>query len=97
MSNFCRGVLCDDIYLNTRPTRNTEQIIDDFVNSDDPKFAKDSIKQRIKRALGAYKGMHEEVELEEQHLGTWESHSPENFPGLRPEDLYLSKENGKYI
>jgi hypothetical protein len=43
-----------------------EKVISDFVHSDDPKFDKDSKKERIRRALGAYYGMHkEEVELGE--------------------------------
>ena len=35
-------------------------VISDFVHSDDPKFKGDNKKQRIKRALGAYYGMHPE-------------------------------------
>ena len=41
--------------------------ISDFVRSSDPRFAGDTKKQRIKRALGAYYGAQkEEVELEEE-------------------------------
>lgn len=36
------------------------QMIDDFVSSDDPKFAGDSKEQRRKRAVGAWYGMHTE-------------------------------------
>ena len=36
------------------------KVISDFVKSDAPTFSGDSKKQRIKRALGAYYGMHKE-------------------------------------
>lgn len=36
------------------------KVISDFVHSDNPKFAGDTKKQRIKRALGAYYAMHPE-------------------------------------
>jgi hypothetical protein len=38
-----------------------EKIIGDFVHSNDPKFSSDSKKERIKRALGAWYGMHREA------------------------------------
>lgn len=36
------------------------EIIDDFVHSDDPKFQGKSRKERINMALGAYYSMHPE-------------------------------------
>lgn len=47
----------DEILTKKTPA---SEIISDFVHSDDPKFAGDTKKQRIKRALGAYYGMHPE-------------------------------------
>jgi hypothetical protein len=42
----------------------TGKVIDDFVHSDNKKFSGDSKKQRIKRALGAWYGMHRGEETE---------------------------------
>jgi hypothetical protein len=47
----------DEILTKKTPA---SKVISDFVHSDDPKFAGDTKKQRIKRALGAYYGMHPE-------------------------------------
>lgn len=47
----------DEILTKKTPV---SKVISDFVHSDDPKFAGDTKKQRIKRALGAYYGMHPE-------------------------------------
>lgn len=47
----------DEILTKKTPA---SEVISDFVHSDDPKFAGDTKKQRIKRALGAYYGMHPE-------------------------------------
>jgi len=43
-------------------------VIDDFVHSDDPKFAGKSKEERKKIALGAYYGMHPELKKEETEL-----------------------------
>lgn len=47
----------DEILTKKTPA---SKVISDFVHSDDPRFAGDTKKQRIKRALGAYYGMHPE-------------------------------------
>jgi hypothetical protein len=45
------------------------KVISDFVKSDAPTFSRDSKKQRIKRALGAYYNMHKEEALDEVSTG----------------------------
>ena len=47
----------DEILTKKTPV---SKVISDFVHSDNPKFAGDTKKQRIKRALGAYYSMHPE-------------------------------------
>ena len=44
------------------------EIIQDFVNSDDPKFRGKSKKQRTQMALGAYYGMHPEKQRQEESI-----------------------------
>lgn len=48
-----------------------EKVIDDFVHSSNKKFASDSRKQRIKRALGAYYSMHNEAKEPWKKEGEW--------------------------
>ena len=43
-----------------------KDVVHDFVHSKNPKFAKDNTKQRIKRALGAWYGMHPEKSNKEE-------------------------------
>lgn len=66
MSNICAKVIpVNDIpehYINEKITKSTsvDEIISDFVNSDDPKFQGKSRKERINMALGLYYSMHPE-------------------------------------
>jgi hypothetical protein len=57
--------------LNEILTKKTPvgKVISDFVKSDAPTFSRDSKKQRIKRALGAYYSMHKEESLDEVSTG----------------------------
>jgi hypothetical protein len=52
--------------INKKMSR--EQIIHDFVHSDNPRFSGKSKKERIKMALGAWYGMHKEENLDEVKL-----------------------------
>jgi hypothetical protein len=59
-----RGMIADKKKLQEVLTKKTpaSEVISDFVHSKNKTFSGDSKKQRIKRALGAYYGMHKEEE-----------------------------------
>jgi hypothetical protein len=61
--NNLGGELVEMVELDEKITSKTskKKVIDDFINSEDPKFSDDSKKQRINRALGAWYGMHGEA------------------------------------
>ena len=64
-------------------------IIHDFVNSKDPKFAGKSKEMRTKMALGAYYGMHPELKKEEVDLGEGDPIvRTKSFPGEPPVGTY---------
>lgn len=62
--NGKRGMIADKKKLQEVLTKKTpaSEVISDFVHSKNKTFSGDSKKQRIKRALGAYYGMHKEEE-----------------------------------
>jgi len=62
-----RGMIADKKKLQEVLTKKTpaSEVISDFVHSKNKTFSGDSKKQRIKRALGAYYGMHKEEEEEQ--------------------------------
>jgi hypothetical protein len=61
--NNLGGELIEMIEIDEKITSKTskEKVISDFVRSKDSKFSGDSKKERIKRALGAWYGMHKEA------------------------------------
>lgn len=63
-----RGMIADKKKLQEVLTKKTPagKVISDFVHSDDSRFSGDTKKQRIKRALGAYYGMHPEKSVKEE-------------------------------
>lgn len=83
----------DELEEKITPDMSASEIIKDFVNSNDPKFAGKSKEERIKMALGAFYGMRkeevdglEEAKLFYKHLGKTKSAIIKRTRKVKPYD-----------
>lgn len=68
---IAKSILTTEDHLEEKLTKSMsmKDIIDDFIQSDDPRFANDSKEQRRKRAIAAYYSMHPELKEEAPSSG----------------------------
>jgi len=94
-----KGMIADKKKLDEVLTKKTpaSEVISDFVHSKNKTFSGDSKKQRIKRALGAYYGMHKEEEqideLKADTVGDYIKSASSSAANLKTDAAYANMTN----